>query len=106
MYPLLSQWPADGRSVIHRADYHQILLDNARSLGVEIRLGALVEKILVDETAVIVGAETITGDVIIGADGSFLSHPHLMPKLIRQASGPKSAKPSLMNPIRPKKPGT
>lgn len=37
----------------------------------EIRLGALVEKVLVDETAVIVGKETITGDVIIGADGSF-----------------------------------
>ncbi|GIK00073.1 hypothetical protein Aspvir_004088 [Aspergillus viridinutans] len=59
--------------VIHRADYHQILLDKARDLGVEIRLGALVEKILVEETAVIVGNETITGDVIIGADGSFLS---------------------------------
>ncbi|GAQ09511.1 3-hydroxybenzoate 6-hydroxylase [Aspergillus lentulus] len=57
--------------VIHRADYHQILLDKARDLGVEIRLGALVEKVLVDETAVIVGKETITGDVIIGADGSF-----------------------------------
>ncbi|KAF7125594.1 hypothetical protein CNMCM5793_001833 [Aspergillus hiratsukae] len=55
--------------VIHRADYHQILLDKARGLGVEIRLGALVEKVLVDETAVIVGNETISGDVIIGADG-------------------------------------
>ncbi|GFG22428.1 putative salicylate hydroxylase [Aspergillus udagawae] len=55
--------------VIHRADYHQILLDKARDLGVEIRLGALVEKVLVDETAVVVGKETITGDVIIGADG-------------------------------------
>ncbi|GFG12539.1 putative salicylate hydroxylase [Aspergillus udagawae] len=55
--------------VIHRADYHQILLDKARDLGVEIRLGALVEKVLVDESAVVVGKETITGDVIVGADG-------------------------------------
>lgn len=72
-----------------------------------IRLGALVEKVLVDDTAVIVGSETIAGDVIIGADGSFfLSNSHRMPQLTRQASGPKSAKPSLMNPIRPKKQGT
>ncbi|EAW17776.1 putative salicylate hydroxylase [Aspergillus fischeri NRRL 181] len=69
--------------VIHRADYHQILLDKARDLGVEIHLGALVEKVLVDETAVIVGSETITGDVIIGADGlwskireAVLDEPH------------------------------
>ncbi|KAF7166261.1 hypothetical protein CNMCM5623_000018 [Aspergillus felis] len=70
--------------VIHRADYHQILLDKARDLGVEIRLGALVEKILVDDTAVTVGQETITGDVIVGADGLWskvreivLDKPHL-----------------------------
>jgi salicylate hydroxylase len=56
-------------------DYHQILLDEARDLGVEIRLGALVEKVLVDESAVVVGKETITGDVIVGADGSFSSVP-------------------------------
>ncbi|KAH1498606.1 hypothetical protein KXW18_005215 [Aspergillus fumigatus] len=69
--------------VIHRADYHRILLDKARDLGVAIRLGALVEKVLVDDTAVIVGSETIAGDVIIGADGlwskireAVLDEPH------------------------------
>ncbi|EAW12904.1 putative salicylate hydroxylase [Aspergillus clavatus NRRL 1] len=56
--------------VIHRADYHQILLDQAQSLGVEIRLDAAVERVDVEETAVVlVGGEVIAGDVIIGADG-------------------------------------
>lgn len=58
-------------SIIHRADYHAILLDMAISLGAEIRLNAVVEDVVLKSTQVVlVGGEKISGDVVIGADGS------------------------------------
>ena len=56
--------------VIHRADYHQVMLDKAREVGVQIRLGVDVVDLDFDKTCVILaGAERVEGDVIIGADG-------------------------------------
>ncbi|KIW96508.1 uncharacterized protein Z519_03577 [Cladophialophora bantiana CBS 173.52] len=60
--------------VIHRQDYHAILLDEATRLGAEIRLDANVTAIAFDRTEVILSSgEAIVGDVIIGADGLWSS---------------------------------
>lgn len=69
--------------VIHRADYHQALLDAATTAGAEIRLGALVRNIDFEKTTVEVqGAQVIPADVIVGSDGlwstardQILGHP-------------------------------
>lgn len=71
----------------------------------EIRLGALVGKILVDETAVLVGEETITGDVIIGADGSFSSHSPPCPELTRTGLWSKVREVVLDEPHPPQETG-
>ncbi|KAK7718935.1 hypothetical protein SLS63_010348 [Diaporthe eres] len=56
--------------VIHRADYHQVLLDAATTSGVEIRLGAPVKKINFEKTSVEVdGGQIMSANVIVGADG-------------------------------------
>ncbi|KAL5044797.1 hypothetical protein BDW71DRAFT_215443 [Aspergillus fruticulosus] len=56
--------------IIHRQDFHQVLLDEAARLGVEIRVGADVTDIIFDTPEVILaGGERVAGDVIIGADG-------------------------------------
>ena len=56
--------------VIHRHDYHAILLKEARKLNAEIRLGVSVENIDFAQTLVQLGnGKTLKGDVIIGADG-------------------------------------
>jgi 2-polyprenyl-6-methoxyphenol hydroxylase-like FAD-dependent oxidoreductase len=56
--------------VIHRHDYHAILLKEARKLNVEIRLGVSVENIDFAQTLVqLSNGKNLKGDVIIGADG-------------------------------------
>ncbi|KAI9041063.1 putative salicylate hydroxylase [Aspergillus affinis] len=56
--------------MIHRADYHAILLERAISLGAEIRLNASVEEVIFETPQVILAdGSRITGDVIVGADG-------------------------------------
>ncbi|KAL2276029.1 hypothetical protein FJTKL_01423 [Diaporthe vaccinii] len=56
--------------VIHRADYHRVLLDAATTSGVEIRLGASVKKINFEKTLVEVdGGQILSANVIVGADG-------------------------------------
>jgi len=56
--------------VIHRHDYHAILLKEARKLNVEIRLGVSVENIDFAQTLVqLSNGKSLKGDVIIGADG-------------------------------------
>ncbi|KAJ5643811.1 uncharacterized protein N7484_006318, partial [Penicillium longicatenatum] len=56
--------------IIHRADYHQVLLQEAIRLGVKFQWGAAVEHILIDGPEVILaGGERVSGDVVIGADG-------------------------------------
>ncbi|KAH8807753.1 putative salicylate hydroxylase [Xylogone sp. PMI_703] len=58
--------------VIHRADYHQILVEKARQLGVVISLGSHVTDIDVEQSVLSIGDEKqikINADVIVGADG-------------------------------------
>jgi salicylate hydroxylase len=57
-------------SIIHRVDYHRILLDEAIRLGAVLRLGAEVIDISTEKlTARLADGTTIRADVIIGADG-------------------------------------
>lgn len=59
--------------MIHRADYHEVMLDEANRLGVEIRLGCNVDSLDFDHTEVVLDSgERLKADVIVGADG--MSH--------------------------------
>jgi salicylate hydroxylase len=56
--------------VIHRHDYHAVLLKEARKLNAEIQLGVSVENIDFAQTLVQLGnGKVLKGDVIVGADG-------------------------------------
>ncbi|OAL27289.1 hypothetical protein AYO22_03564 [Fonsecaea multimorphosa] len=69
--------------VIHRQDYHAILLEEAKRLGAEVKLNTNVTGLEFDRTEVtLLDGEVIKGDVIIGADGlwsstrdAILGHP-------------------------------
>ena len=56
---------------IHRADFHTVVADEARRLGVDIQLGATVTKIDFEHARIeVLGREEpMEADVIIGADG-------------------------------------
>ena len=59
-----------GMYQIHRADYHTVLADEARRLGVNIQLGATVTGIDFDNAVIdLLGGDVVKADVIIGADG-------------------------------------
>jgi len=64
--------------VIHRADYHEVLLNEAQRLGAVIKLGATVTDIDFEKVTVTLGkdeiATKIKADVVIGADGMFIPH--------------------------------
>ncbi|OQE44982.1 hypothetical protein PENCOP_c002G02466 [Penicillium coprophilum] len=56
--------------IIHRVDYHRILLDEAVRLGAVLQLGSEVEDIHTDQPAVLLAdGRCISADVVIGADG-------------------------------------
>ncbi|RAH46603.1 FAD/NAD(P)-binding domain-containing protein [Aspergillus brunneoviolaceus CBS 621.78] len=56
--------------IIHRADYHRVLYEEAVRLGAEVRLGVAVEGVDFEGPAVLlVGGERVRGDVVLGADG-------------------------------------
>ncbi|EXJ55608.1 hypothetical protein A1O7_08536 [Cladophialophora yegresii CBS 114405] len=57
--------------VIHRADYHGVMLDEAVRLGAQLRLNAKVVDITSSGTPQVVleGGEVVPADVIVGADG-------------------------------------
>ncbi|KAK5053696.1 hypothetical protein LTR84_001657 [Exophiala bonariae] len=56
--------------VIHRADYHKILLNRAKELGVHVLLGSKVDRIDFNTgEAYLDQAVVVKSDVIIGADG-------------------------------------
>ncbi|KAJ5807396.1 hypothetical protein N7447_010852 [Penicillium robsamsonii] len=56
--------------IIHRVDYHRILLDEAIRLGAVFQLGAEVEDVYTDQPAVLLAdGRCISADVVIGADG-------------------------------------
>ncbi|KAL3478497.1 hypothetical protein BJX99DRAFT_245468 [Aspergillus californicus] len=58
--------------IIHREDFHRVLLDEATRLGTEIRINAEVTDIIFDTPEVLLaGGERVAGDVIIGADGLY-----------------------------------
>ncbi|PLB47432.1 putative salicylate hydroxylase [Aspergillus steynii IBT 23096] len=60
--------------MIHRADYQMIILDKARSLGVDLRLNAAVEDVILESPHVVLaGGEKLFSDVVIGADGLWSS---------------------------------
>ena len=61
-------------SVIHRHDYHAILLDEAKRLGATLVVGQHVTEVDVAGDRVVTkdGTEWV-GDVIVGADGKFSS---------------------------------
>jgi hypothetical protein len=73
---IVVSWIADHAiSVIHRADYHTVLLDEALRLGADLRKNSEV----VDGNfsppnpyVLLQTGETVEGDVIIGADGRHL----------------------------------
>ena len=59
-------------SVIHRADYHEVMLETAKDLGVEVRLGCNVEHLdFISPQVTLSSGETLKADVIVGADGEF-----------------------------------
>lgn len=64
--------------MIHRADYHGVLLKEAVRLGGKLRTNAEVVDINFagDRPAVVLHTgETITADVVVGADGSVICRP-------------------------------
>ncbi|KAJ5804400.1 uncharacterized protein N7518_000703 [Penicillium psychrosexuale] len=70
--------------IIHRVDYHRILLDEAIRLGAVLQLGAEVEDIYTEQPAVLLAdGRCISADIVIGADGqmstvrrAILGSPH------------------------------
>lgn len=59
-------------SVIHRADYQRILVEECERLGVDVRLKSELYDIDFDETTVTLkNGDVVSGDVIIGADGNY-----------------------------------
>ena len=60
-------------SVIHRADYLRVLVDEANQLGVEIRLDCQVARVDCSAPyAELENRERIHADVIVGADGKII----------------------------------
>ena len=60
----------DYHRVLHRADYHRLLMEECERLQVNIRTDADVAEIDFHRTQVFLkGGEAITSDAIIGADG-------------------------------------
>lgn len=56
--------------VIHRADYQNALLSEAKAAGATIRLGAELVDIDFDQNEVVLlDGRVIKGDIIVGADG-------------------------------------
>lgn len=64
---------------VHRSDYQKVLYEAAIENGVNIRLGCPVASI--DDTTASVtlkSGEVVQGDLIIGADGSYISKRHAL----------------------------
>ena len=59
-------------SVIHRADYHDVLLTEARRLGAELILDAEVVNIgFATATVYLKNGTAMKGDIVVGADGEY-----------------------------------
>ena len=58
--------------VIHRADFHSALVQRARDLGIEIKLGRKVADYDLSRSAIqLETGERFEADLIVAADGSF-----------------------------------
>jgi salicylate hydroxylase len=64
--------------VIHRADFHSALVQRARDLSIEIKLGCKVAGYDLDRTAIrLETGENIGADLVVAADGEFSWKPPL-----------------------------
>ncbi|KAL9094500.1 MAG: hypothetical protein Q9165_003350 [Trypethelium subeluteriae] len=55
---------------LHRATFHRILLEKAKSLGAEVKLGVVISKIEFETSTVFLSnGDIYRGDLILGADG-------------------------------------
>lgn len=83
----------------HRGDYHQAFIDRVTELGITINMGS--EIVSFDESvpsATLKSGETITADVIIGADGKHSTFQKKIDDLLEpQASNrlAESVRPSI-----------
>jgi len=65
----------DRTRVLHREDYHRVLMDQASRIGVKIRLDSHVLSMSADGKSVALqNGLTMYADVVVGADGSQISH--------------------------------
>lgn len=87
--------------IIHREDFHRVLLDKATRLGAEIRINSEVTDIIFERPEVVLaGGQRVAGDVIIGADGKLLTHT-------QTTSTDRQYRPILSNPRHhPRDPNT
>jgi salicylate hydroxylase len=71
--------------VIHRADLQRVLLDAARRLAIPIELGASIDRLAPDATAMVAevgsatGKETVAAEAVIAADGVWSSLRAMIP---------------------------
>lgn len=60
--------------IIHRVDYHRILLNEAIRLGAVLQLDAEVKDVSAEiPNVILAGGERVFADVVIGADGTSLT---------------------------------
>lgn len=72
---------SDGNRVLHREDYHRVLMDQASRIGVRISLDSHVLSMSDDGKSVTLqNGKTLYADVVVGADGLCISHhDHVRP---------------------------
>ncbi|KAK4942345.1 hypothetical protein LTR10_017952 [Elasticomyces elasticus] len=76
--------------VIHRADYHEVMLETAKDLGVEVRLGCNVEHLdFISPQVTLSNGETLKADVIVGADGDLAYRATLPYEYIKSLHDPE-----------------
>lgn len=80
----IPEWDFGGSYLmVHRADYHAVLLEKAIAVGVDIRKNSKVNEFLWDLPAVrLHTGEQISGDLIVAADG--MSSPRFFKARLRQ----------------------
>lgn len=86
-------------SVIHRKDYHQILFEEAKQLGVVVCFSTAVDDIFLEGPQILLSSgETISGDIVIGADGKLQPYFWLaqIPMSVIQGCGRKSEMPFMV----------
>ena len=77
----IPEWDFGGSYLmVHRADYHEVLLQKAIELGADVRKNSKVDEYDWYKPAVqLQNGEWVHGDVIIAADGERLEHVQNQP---------------------------